>query len=79
MDSRVRLSGLTASELNGAEGVVVAPFDPATGRYSVKLHSPRSAVNKYKAGVKVQRKHLEDLSQGPPPMPVGGWAESTPK
>lgn len=61
---RVRLKGLAARpELNGAAGTV-AGADKSSGRLSVKLDSPPSAVALHPPGVRVQPANLEVLPAG---------------
>lgn len=64
VDRRVQLKGLTAKpQLNGAAGTVVG-VDPDSGRFAIRLESPRSAIAIQPNGVRVKQQNLEMLPPG---------------
>ncbi|PNG99355.1 hypothetical protein TSOC_014870, partial [Tetrabaena socialis] len=77
---RVRLLGLSTAVLNGAEGCVVGPADPDTGRHPVKLLRPAEAVAAFPLGIKVKPTNLEKVQLPQPAAPPGrGGAEAKAK
>ena len=59
----VRLMGLSLESLNGSTGIIYEPPDPCTGRYTVLLKSPESAVSAHPNGVKVKSKNIAVISK----------------